>query len=212
MAFNINDMTSALNKKNGVLTGAHFDVQITPPASVKVGDVAILKQFCMSAQLPGLVLRMQDIKPWNLGFPQKRPVLGDYDDLQLGFIADGSAEVFELFHNWMQAIYQWDSAVNVNGTVNGLKQTEFNYPVDYEGTISIQVYDTSGKPAIKYNFFQIFPLQLQSTPVSWDGHEEFMKVQVAFCFDWFNCDKMSQNIDYGKGIPAPGVPTPPPRP
>ncbi len=87
MAFNITDITSALNKTGGVAKQNLFYVQITPPKNLLYASyTGQVPFFCSDAVLPGLVYSTTPVKLGGYGVHENRPTDINFNEVTLTFM------------------------------------------------------------------------------------------------------------------------------
>jgi len=182
MAFNVNDIKSALNQQNGVLRTSHFLVLISKVEFLKENDTTrIIPFFCDQAVLPGIGYQTNEIKPHGYGLYEKRPYQTMFRDLPLTFLVDGKGHMLRFFHKWAQNINNIQTK-DTQKQFNGMKMFEFNYPENYQATIDIWHYDVTGNEVIHYQFERAWPTEINDITVDWADHDGLLKLNVAYSY------------------------------
>lgn len=194
MAFNITDITSALNKTGGVAKQNLFYVQITPPKNLLYASyTGQVPFFCSDAVLPGLVYSTTPVKLGGYGVHENRPTDINFNEVTLTFMVDNDAKVIDYFHKWSTLIHNF--SVDTTGVQRGssLKYGEFAYPETYESpSIGIYFLNPSADQIIKYSLDRAFPMQIGSVPVGWEMNDTIARLPVTFAYKTWDSE----------GIPA----------
>lgn len=194
MAFNITDITAALNKTGGVAKQNLFYVQITPPKNLLYASyTGQVPFFCSDALLPGLVYNTTQVKLGGYGVNESRPTDVGFNEVTLTFMVDNDAKVIDYFHKWATLIHNF--SVDTSGVQRGssLKYGEFAYPESYESpAINIYFLNQSADQVIKYTLDRAFPMQVGSVPVGWEINDTIAKLPVTFAYKTWDSE----------GIPA----------
>lgn len=184
MAFNITDITSALNKTGGVAKPNLFYVQITPPSNLLYASyTGQVPFFCSDAVLPGLVYNTTSVKVAGYGVHENRPVDVNFNEVTLTFMVDADGKVLDYFQKWMTLIYNF--SVDQSGVQKGssLAYGEFGYPEDYECPgLEIYFLNQSADEIITYKLDKAFPTQLGSIPVGWEIDNTIARLNVTFAY------------------------------
>lgn len=150
------------------------------------GDAGLL---CYEAVLPGSSLATADIYGDFMGVTQKYAHSRMYDQLTLGFYVDLDYSVLKLFEHWIEYIASGsDESKSQRGYY-----VRMRYPDSYKCASGFSITKFEKDDAIKpleYNFFNIFPTALSSTPVSYDG-SQILRVNVSLSYDTYQCGKAS---------------------
>ena len=150
------------------------------------GDAGLL---CYEAVLPGSALATADIYGDFMGVTQKYAHSRMYDQLTLGFYVDLDYSVLKLFEHWIEYIA---SGSNESKSQAGY-YVRMRYPDSYKCAtgFSITKFERDDViPPLEYNFFNIFPTSLSSTPVSYDG-SQVLRANVTLSYDTYQCGKSS---------------------
>lgn len=200
MPFNINDILSKINEVGGLVQASHYYVVMSPPQTVlRKVENETLAIFCTNASLPGLSLKTNPIRTRGYGIPEQRPVDGQFSDLSLTFLCDASGQIMDSMHTWLQSIYNFDASMGPSSSFANNKVFEFAYPVTYEGTIDIYVYDSTAEIVTYFSVLKAFPIAIQATEISYENSNTLMKVQVQFAYASWKTDRMSTGTNTGIG-------------
>jgi hypothetical protein len=190
LAFNINDISSAITAANGLLMPAHFSVMITPPQWAN-GSQDIVRQIpmlCTSSQLPGVGFQTADIRPHGYGLFERRPIFTNFTTVNLSFYCDGQGNLIKFFQAWALNINNFNTAQNSSSSSNGAKIHDFQYPDWYETTIEIYQYDATSKKVLTWKLNRAYPLTVNNMDVSWDAENQLHKLNVEFFFYSWSSD------------------------
>lgn len=172
-----NAISDAMSKMNATLNGTTtFDVI----------DLA-----CSETSLPGSSFATIDITSDYRGISEKHAYRRLYDDtINCTFYVDATAGreyyVIKFFEAWMAYISDQDFDKIGNPTY----EYRVKFPTEYYApSMTIQKFERNfgsqsdeAKPSpIKYEFYNVYPLNLNSIPLSYDG-SEVLKCSVDFTF------------------------------
>jgi len=186
MAFNVNDLISRVNEGGGLTRTSKFEAMITGPNA----NEPLLTYYCESAHLPGISFQTEDIKPSGYGISEKRPHGATFQDIQLTFFTDSQAKIFKFFHQWMQSIMNFNKKTNPNGTAAGSSYATFAYPKDYYGGLSLTHFADDGKPVLKYDFIDVFPITIGDVQVDWAQENQLVRLPVTFAYTSWSSDTL----------------------
>lgn len=193
--FNVENFKSELNKRNGVMRNNRFLLTFATPRvlleSEYTSDLNRSMEFwCESVNLPGYQLMQHDTRRWTYGPAEKRPFAPNFQSLQCSFIADGNAEIWTFFNEWLQYILPHDADQGFNNPSGfGGYPYELAYKVDYVTELNIAVFDETGKNKINLICKEAFPSQVIDTNLSWADTNGTAKVGVVFEYlDWYQAD------------------------
>lgn len=185
MAFSVNDIISQVNGAGGLLNRSHFSMMITTPPVVQDSSTAQLLQYLIQdGALPGVAMEATPIKPHGIGLFESRPHGTAFTPLQINVIVDAKASAITFFQKWYSAIHNFDPS-NTSNT-NGLGMADFQYPSQYETTVEIYAYDSTGKKAITYKLAQAFPLNVGDIVTSWESGSEIIKLPVTMFYKYWS--------------------------
>lgn len=214
MAFNITEITSAINKNGGLAKPNMFFVRITPPSSLALSPYRRDAMFfCDAAQLPGINFTAQSIKSVGYGTSEQRPIDAGFSPVNTTFIVDANGKALRFFQQWLALINNWSR--ETTGVMQGtqLSYGEWNYPSTYEGTVEIHSVnpvpqpDTGNVPpgspisvpgnpggrrgstlpeVISYQLSRAFPIQVGDISVAWEMNDAIMRLPVVFAYNSWN--------------------------
>lgn len=184
MAYNITDITSAINLRGGLTKPSHFFVTITPPAKLVRNSYAREAMFfCDNAILPGLNYQTQAIKTLGYGTTENRPVDTGFPNVDCVFMVDADGKVIDYFHKWMSLIYNFNVDTQGVQQVTGLAYGEFAYPEEYEGTVQIHHLDPVGREVIKITLNKAFPSTLGNISLGWEQNDQYTRLPISFSYN-----------------------------
>lgn len=143
-----------------------------------------LSFFCDSTNLPGISIGVDDsIRRQGVGVVEKMPYGVFFGDLQTSFIGDGKGKILKGFHNWVNAIANFDPT-NKDSNVN---QYEMAYKDTYTGRIEIIAYNERSQKVITYTLEECFPMFVGDTQMSWGDTNSLMHIFVTFTYrNWYS--------------------------
>jgi hypothetical protein len=185
MAFDITELTAAINRRGGVAKPNLFYVQITPPKNLMYASYSReVPFFCSDAVLPGLVLNTSPFKPGGYGTSVSRPTELNFNEVTMTFMVDNDAKVLDYFQKWMTLIHNF--SVDQGGLQQGSKLAygEFGYPETYEAA-NIQIFflNNAGDEIITYSLSNAFPIQIGSIMTGWEMNDTMARVSITFAYN-----------------------------
>jgi hypothetical protein len=195
MAFNINDIISNVNAKNGLHRSAHFNVYITPPpaiASHKYGRDSTF--FCEEAVLPGMHIDTTQVRPLGYGVQEHRPNDYNTQHITLKFLLDNQGDVYDFFYKWMGNIMNFGIDIH-KATPSSLNYYESAYPKEYESVINIIAYDTKINIVHYVDLNQAFPINIGDVSVAWEMNDQISRVPVTFAYKTWSNKKLPFTAD-----------------
>ena len=177
-----------------------FNVAITniPFSEIKMKEGHSFR--CTSATLPGISL---GTNTEDTGWSGSREIPDgtiDYgDSITLEFICTSGFLDRIIFEQWQQMIYEgkpiasakresnFDSAsANGDTTDRGtLRQPVMRYYNEYAGAMQIEQLRISGSPAMRYEFFNAYPLSYNEMSLDADSQEPLLKFSVDMAYSDF---------------------------
>jgi hypothetical protein len=188
MAFNVYEMLGALDQSGGFTKASKFFVEIYPPRAFPV-DYSVFF-LCESATLPGVAWQPDDIRTSGYGTTEKRPINSSFQDVTLSFYNDSNSKVMSFFHQWMQAVFNFNENINPAGTAKGVPMNTFAYPKEYYGIVNISHFDESGENIITYTLNEAFPIAIGDVNVSWADSDQLVRIPVAFAYTYWTAETL----------------------
>ena len=172
---------SSINKIKGNFdAGAlsnRFAVNIFGPG----GNFSVEGIRCETAALPGRSLTTKDFHTTGTN-TKKVTQVNNTNEVDFSFLCDSS-----FFDRYI--IEAWQSSIFTEEDGNSIKPI-FKYPKDYYGTIEIEQFRRDDSMALKYKFYDAFPVSYEPMPLTM-GEAALMKFTCKFAFKTFD-------TEYGK--------------
>ncbi len=194
-------------------TTSHFSVNIGPPRGGGFRDFvnetgAFIDQdrlnlLCSEASLPGSQFATSELTNDFAGVTERHVYRRMYDQrTDLTFYTDAKQYLpIRFFEAWMNYISNESTYNSPQGKVEDENFFyRMKFPNQYKGSLEITKFEKnlesrkSAKP-LTYSFVNVFPLGINSMPVSYDSSSLF-KVTVSFTFSRYFIDSG------GKGLPG----------
>lgn len=176
MPFDITEFSSQLSRR-GVQKPSHYQLLITPPATIETPVVRDFIFRANSANLPGFNIGYDDIKHKGYGLGEKRANTISFEDITVTVIVDGQGETKKFFNDWMELI------LPTNDGVHGTSNVEmFEYPVNYYGGIEITMFDGTGVAHTNWSFKDCFPISVGAVQVSWESTDTIFVLPISFAY------------------------------
>lgn len=183
--FRINEFKSKLDSYGGPQRLNIFTVELFGSNSNYINS-ADIKFFCKTVQLPGINLNTMPYSPTGFGLQQMMPMGMTPDTFNAVFIMDSNHNILSFFHDWMQAIYNFDYS---NGSLAPSYRDEdhlpyeLGYKSEYALNMLIRVYSYHDELTYyDYLLTDVFPTQLGSIDLSWDTNDSYATLPVNFSF------------------------------
>jgi len=194
--------------------------------SIKINEnllTDLMTISCSDASLPGSSLQTHELNNDYTGVTQRHAYRRLYDNAaDFTFYVDQNYTQIRLFEAWLRYIV----GEQIAGSQMLNKSYRVKYPKDYKTTIYISKFERNiGKPnkqtknstspsgggrKFVYNFFNAFPSNITSIPVSYES-SQLLKVTVSFIYDRYvaSNDSLVGTPGQPGQTPAPGVPNNP---
>jgi hypothetical protein len=187
MAFNINEFKSVMNKYGGPVRKNLYLVEISAlPVANDGMSVRDLRFFCQSAVIPGLNYSVSDYFPNGFGVRQSIPTVSQPDPFNAVFMLDSDHMVLRFFHQWMQAVINYNYADGPLSQVGNQLPFEIGYKSDYAAKITIKHFSTNSNGEFEgyyqYDLFDVFPTQISGVDVAWSDNDSFATATVNFSY------------------------------
>ena len=164
-----------------------FNVAITniPFSEIKMKEGHSFR--CTSATLPGISL---GTNTEDTGWSGSREIPDgtiDYgDSITLEFVCTSGFLDRIVFEQWQQSIYEAELSKSADGRTQGtLRQPVMKYYEEYAGQIQIEQLRISGSPAMRYEFFNAYPLSYDEMSLDADSQEPLLKFSVDMAYSDF---------------------------
>lgn len=184
MPFNIQEF-----KSRGLLYGGarptQFEVWCNMPPNIGTNAAEKLRFVCQAASLPSFIVQPV-IVPY---FGREIKFSGDriFNDWQVTIMNDEDFTVRNAFEAWSNAM---------NTLISNRLDPEL-WPTDYKQYATVVQYGKDGTPVRKYNFWGLFPSQVDNIGLQWDAVNQIESFGVNFSFDYFELDEdvFSDNLE-----------------
>lgn len=187
MSFNINEFRATMNNYGGPARKNLYVVEIANgPVQTDGMAVRDLRFFCQTATIPGLNYNVADYYPNGFGVKQSIPLSVNPDPFNAVFMLDSDHMVLRFFHQWMQAVINYNYADGPFSQLNGQLPYEVGYKKDFACNIVIKHYSTDssseGGYYYEYTLHDAFPTQVSGVDVSWADNDSFATATVNFTY------------------------------
>ena len=148
--------------------------------------------LCNRAVLPGAAMATADIRGNYTGVVEKMAHTKVFTDINLEFYVDSEYKSLKFFEHWLEFI------ANGSGEDQSRKDYYFRmeYPDDYKTSqTKIIKFDRDYNEEMQYNFYGMFPQQINSIPVKYEG-SDILKATATFMFDRYSAGKYSSYDKY----------------
>lgn len=162
-----------------------FNVEITNSPFGKLDKGHSFR--CVSATLPGISLGTNSEDTGWSGSREIPDGTIDYgDSITLEFVCTSGFLDRIVFEQWQQSIYEAELSKSADGRTQGtLRQPVMKYYEEYAGQIQIEQLRISGSPAMRYEFFNAYPLSYNEMSLDADSQEPLMKFSVDMAYSDF---------------------------
>jgi len=141
----------------------------------------------VSATLPGISLGTNSEDTGWSGSREIPDGTIDYgDSITLEFVCTSGFLDRIVFEQWQQSIYEAELSKSADGRTQGtLRQPVMKYYEEYAGQIQIEQLRISGSPAMRYEFFNAYPLSYAEMSLDADSQEPLLKFSVDMAYSDF---------------------------
>jgi len=151
--------------------------------------------LCDSALLPGSSFATTDIVGNYMGVAEKFAHTRTFTQIDLSFYVDNEYRSLKFLEHWMEFIANGSGV----STANDGYFFRMKYPSDYKtNQTKIIKFDRDYNAELEYTFFGLFPLNLNSTSVTY-GNSEILKATASFSFERYVCGR-TLSLDIIQGI------------
>lgn len=186
--FNINDIRATMGKY-GIARSAHYAVTFTPPSILNSPVISDLPFMCDSANLPGVILSLDDVRHKGYGLVEKRPNSITFEDFTVSIIGDASGLVLAFIQDWLSLVTNFDG--ESEQSTFGIAPEMFNYPAEYWGTINLYLYDITANVYKTYTLSKAFPVNLGAVELNWSNNDALMRIPMTFTYRSFKATPTS---------------------
>ena len=151
--------------------------------------------LCHSASLPGTSFATADINNNFTGVNERVAHRRIFTEIGLEFYVDRDYRQLKFIEHWMEFI---SSGSGADPTREGY-YFRMQYPEAYKcNTTKIIKFDRDYNRELEYNFFGLFPLALNSTPVSYNG-SDILRISATFNYERYICGK-ALSVDVARNV------------
>ena len=148
--------------------------------------------LCSNAVLPGAALATAQVVGNYAGVTENMAHTKIFNKINLEFYVDNQYKSLKFLEHWIEFI------ANGSGEDQSRKDYFFRmeYPDDYKAyQTKIIKFDRDYKEEMIYNFYGMFPQQLKSIPVKYEG-SQVLKATATFMFDRYSAGRFSSYDRY----------------
>ena len=148
--------------------------------------------LCSNAVLPGAALATAQVVGNYAGVTENMAHTKIFNKINLEFYVDNQYKSLKILEHWIEFI------ANGSGEDQSRKDYFFRmeYPDDYKAyQTKIIKFDRDYKEEMIYNFYGMFPQQLNSIPVKYEG-SQVLKATATFMFDRYSAGRFSSYDRY----------------
>lgn len=171
-----------------------YSVKIQPPTAVinyinanydfnyrDVGEN--IELLCNETTLPGNSLATHEVRSDYMGVTEKMAYRRLYDDtIDMSFYVDKNYYVIDFFDAWMDYITGKGISSPSNNYADRRTGFRMNYPIEYKSDIYLTKFEKdNADAALYYTFVEAFPIQVNSTPVSY-AQSDLLRLNVSFSY------------------------------
>ena len=148
--------------------------------------------LCNNAVLPGATLATSQLVGNFMGVTENMAHTKVFTKINLEFYVDSEYKSLKFLEHWIEFI------ANGSGEDQDRKDYYFRmeYPDDYKAyQTKIIKFDRDYNEEMQYNFYGMFPQQINSIPVKYEG-SDILKATATFMFDRYSAGKYSSYDKY----------------
>lgn len=183
--FNINDFKTTFDSYGGPQRLNLFVVELYG-ADSRFVDTRDLRFFCKTVSIPEMNLDYIQNKPNSLGIQQHMPVGMQAGSLSAQFMLDSNHNILAFFHEWMQAIYNYDyssGSLAPNSRDRDQLPYEIGYKSEYALNMVVRFYSYFDKTQFyEFTFTDVFPISIGAIDMSWDANDSYAVLPIGFSY------------------------------
>ena len=191
-------------------TTSHFEVEVPiPPALTSkwdTGKQGKLQLMCSETVLPGSNLATFEINNDRTGVTEKHVHRRIFDDrIDLTFYVDaGLYQPIKFFEQWISYITNGRN-ISDRDQDTQLMQDNYDYrmkyPDSYMGTgLKVTKFEKDHQNLLQYEFIRVFPLAINSMPVSYDT-SSLLKCTVSMSYIRYFVKNLNKTYAYPQSTP-----------
>lgn len=174
----------AANLGGGVAKPSRYAVYLTAPRILNGQNIGYLLFRTSAVELPGQTLNRMNVKP--LGYGNARSLPTNYNifpDVTIEFMASADMREYNYFSLWQDGIIKKPNAKAENST--GFHTV--NYLREYSCKMAVAMYNELGDVTYEAYFNDLYPVQINNIPLSWEMNDQLLKFTVTFAYsNWYD--------------------------
>lgn len=207
MAFNIADFRSIVASRGGIAEANKFRVRFYLPAGLQstpqseeanhtgadIETIRVSEYWAQSVNIPTIGFMTSQSLRYGYGALQNRPYAPQYVPVQVNFITDEHVDIWKLFANWTNMIFNTrmqegiNSAlgqVNVHGAGNVITYApyELSYQIEYITDLEIHTFTKTGELIQKIVLREAFPVSMGGVELDWADTNSYIRLPVTFAY------------------------------
>lgn len=172
------------NLGGGIAKPSRYAVYLTTPRILNGQNAGYLLFRTSTVELPGQTLNRMNVKPLGYGNARSLPInYNIFPDVTIEFMASTNMREYKYFNAWMDGIVK-----KPNGkSENTLGFHTVNYLSEYACKMAIAMYSETGDVVYEAYFNDLYPVQVNPIPLSWDANDQMLKFTVTFAYtNWYD--------------------------
>lgn len=197
--FNINSFISDIRVR-GVVRSHSFMVNIVPPKILRDiwSDTRNILIRCDSASLPSVNFQMNDIFRHGYGPQETSPHSVQFEPINLTFILDSEAELYNFWYTWVNRIMNFNRAKGLNSPNElGAHPYELSYKDDFATEIKILVYNETADTIIQASMEMAFPMGLSEVSLNWTATDDIIRLNIPISYRDFYAQTLNTRASEG---------------
>lgn len=161
-------------------------IAVSPDAWRETINTVML--YTDSLSLPGASWMSSDgIRHYGYGPFEQRPYNVQFQDISIGYIIDGRAEMMRFFTAWMNSIVNFDRRKGmISLNPRNVSPYEVEYKKNYAVDLKIYVFDEAANKILVCVLMDAFPQSLDPVQMNWASNDELARLNITWKFtDWY---------------------------
>lgn len=184
--FNLTEFRAKIEKYGGPALTSLFVVEFSSATSDWM-DSSDLRFFCQGVSIPGINFELMTTKPHSVGMPQHLPVGITNTGTNAIFMLDSNHSVLAFFHDWMSAIYNYDTSKGLMASSSRKSDQmpfELGYRNDYALNMRIRHFSTAD-PTAYYEciLYNVYPTEVSPIQLAWESNNQVATLAVNFAYE-----------------------------
>lgn len=184
--FNLTEFRAKIEKYGGPALNSLFVVEFSDSKSDWM-DSSDLRFFCQTVQMPGINFETAQSRPYGIGLPLSLPMGMSNAGTNAVFMLDSNHNVLAFFHDWMQAVYNYDTSKGLmapSARRGDQMPYELGYRSDYALNMRIRHFSTAD-PEAYYECLltNVYPTEVGAQQLSWDSNNQVSTLPVNFAYE-----------------------------